>query len=189
MKTTKEIEQYVAKKGVWGQGYGIQQWQNEVAPLIASLLPRADQYRRFLEIGAAAGGTARLLDDFLSFESIHIIDDNALGLQEHRHQNIPGAVEWIGDSCSEECLATVKATGLAFDLIHIDAGHSYDCVSSDTRLAVGTASPGATIFLHDVLCCEGITLWVKELREGAIPGLEYQTTFGNELGLGVFQWK
>lgn len=183
-----ELIEYINDHGLWAEGYGVQQRQAEVASLLTYLLPNATRYRNFLEIGAAAGGTARLLDDFLHFDSIHLVDDDALGLSLSRHINLPDAVEWIGNSCSEEALRAVAFWGVAFDLIHIDAGHTYACVKPDTALAVSVAAPGATIFFHDVLCCDGVGQWVDELRHGAMPGLDYVTTFGDDLGIGVFQW-
>ena len=140
----KEIEIDAVRKGTWLHGYDIQQRQAEIAAAIDHLLPRKEEYRRFLEIGAASGGTSRFLNDYLAFDAIHIVDDNQLKLQDARHRNIPQAVEWVGDSCSDKCFDAVKAWGVEFDLIHIDAGHSYPCVSSDTRLAVSVAAPIAT---------------------------------------------
>ncbi len=185
---TKEIISYVNAHGLWAEGYGVQQRQTEIAALVEHVLPDASRYRNFLEIGAAAGGTARLLDDFIHFDVIHLIDDNALGLEDRRHVNLPNAVEWIGNACSPEAMQAVAEWGIAFDLVHIDAGHTYECVKADTLLAVSVAAPGAVIFFHDVLCCEGITQWMTELLDGAVPGLEYITTFGNDLGIGVCRW-
>jgi hypothetical protein len=191
--TIDAITDYITDHGCWNrEGYATQQRQAELAQLVHYLLPNKARYRRFLEIGSAAGGTARILDDFLGFDSIHIIDDNALGLQDIRKKNLPDAVEWIGDSTSWQCASQVGQWGMAFDLIHIDAGHTYECVSADTALAATLAAPGAVIFLHDVLCCEGISRWIKELglhgNRFMYPDLEYITTFGDDLGIGVFQW-
>jgi hypothetical protein len=185
------IMQYVTDCGCWNRdGYGTQQRQSEIARLIHYLLPERYRYRRFLEIGSAAGGTARLLDDFFHFNSIHIIDDNELGFQDLRKDNLPNAVEWVGDSTSTECLMALESWGMQFDLIHIDAGHKYECVSSDTTLAAMFARNGAVLFLHDVVCCEGIARWVAELRstETPLPSLRYLATFADTLGIGVFRW-
>ncbi len=189
--TIDSIVDYVTDHGCWNrEGYGTQQRQAEIAQLIHYLLPDRDRYRRFLEIGSAAGGTARLLDDFLKFDTIHIIDDNALGLQDLRKKNLPNAVEWIGDSTEVECFRQFQKWDVNFDLFHIDAGHTYECVSRDTALATMHAAPGATIAMHDVLCCEGVKRWVDELRNGESPlmGLKYIATFGDDLGIGVFRW-
>ena len=190
--TIDGIADYITDHGCWNrEGYATQQRQGELAQLVHYLLPDKARYRRFLEIGSAAGGTARILDDFLGFDSIHIIDDNALGLQDIRKKNLPDAVEWIGDSTSKDCRMAMHGWRKNFDLIHIDAGHTYECVSSDTWLAIQHAAPRATIALHDVLCCEGITRWVAEMKErGDMPEyrIKYITTFGDDLGIGVFRW-
>lgn len=193
--TIDEITQYITDHGCWNrEGYGTQQRQAELAQLVHYLLPNADRYRRFLEIGSAAGGTARILDDFLKFDSIHIVDDNSLGLQDLRKENLPNAVEWIGDSTTVDCQVALGIWGVEFDLVHIDAGHSYECVSQDTVTATMFASPGAIIFLHDVVCSpiedNGIARWVEELQGSVSPllSLRYITTFGDDLGIGVFQW-
>ena len=206
--TIDEITQYITAHGCWNrEGYGTQQRQGELAQLVAYLLPEKARYRRFLEIGSAAGGTARILDDFLGFDSIHIIDDNALGFQDIRHEILPNAVEWIGDSLDHDCELWLKGAELpeipwiddgiggqplwqGFDLVHIDAGHTLECVQHDTMiLAAEFASKGAVIALHDALCCDGVKEWVAELRANESRyNLKYITTFGDDLGIGVFRW-
>jgi hypothetical protein len=193
--TIDAIADYITDHGCWNrEGYATQQRQAELAQLaqlVHYLVPNKARFRRFLEIGSAAGGTARILDDFLGFDSIHIIDDNALDLQDIRKKNLPNAVEWIGDSTTWQCVSCLKQWGVAFDLIHIDAGHTYQCVSADMTLAKIFAVTGAVIFLHDVLCCDGVKQLTDEICDYDEPqhgGLKYITTFGDDLGIGVFRW-
>ncbi len=196
--TEAEIIQYIHDAGTgtggfggtWIGGYHAEQIPEELGPMIAYLLEQPQVFRNYLEIGAAAGGTAHLMSDLIGFERLHIIDDNGLPKHVHRKANVPDAVEWIGNSQSEECRQAVDAWGVKFDLILIDAGHSYEAVKADTFLGIGTAADHCFFVFHDELSvlCPGVKAWIQEIREGAIKGLQYHKTFGDRLALAVCKW-
>lgn len=183
--------------GTWIGGYSAQQEPAELAQLIYFLLGIGHPFHDYLEIGAAAGGTARLLDDFLKLDHLYVIDLNNDGmldhegvpLWKHRAENIPQAVEWVGDSHSTECRHVVDRWG-PFDLILIDGDHSYAGIRADTVLAVEHAADGAILVYHDVCAPQTSDChrWAAELNAGAVPGLTHLETFGDRLGLGVYQW-
>jgi hypothetical protein len=178
--------------GTWIGGYHAEQVPEELAPTIEFALGHLEDLSprpwNYLEIGAAAGGTARLMNDFFHFDRLHIIDDNQLPKHVHRKQNVPQAVEWVGNSHSKECEQAVVDWGMKFDVIFIDGDHSYHGVMADTYLALQCANVPALFIFHDILCCDGVKRWCGELREGELKGLRFLCEHGDRLGLGVFQW-
>lgn len=187
--------------GTWIGGYQSQQEPPELAATIHYLLSLGRPFRNYLEIGAAAGGTARLLDDFFRFERLHIIDLNNDGMLDqdgvplwtHRKTNLPknNVVEWVGDSQSVECDRTLEGWGVDFDLVLIDGDHSYEGVKADTHTVIPNLADNAIVIFHDVVApqTEGVHRWAAELKAGIIPGLTHLRTFGDRLGLGVFAWQ
>ena len=51
--------------------------------------------KNYLEIGAGSGHVARVLNHFFDFETIHLMD--IASRYGDRLQQVPNAVEWIGD--------------------------------------------------------------------------------------------
>lgn len=192
MLNKAQLIQSIVAAGTWNEpdGIGTQQFGEEFADLLLYLQPQAEEFRRYLEIGAAAGGTAWWLNEYLRFDAIYLIDDNAQGKQTRRHTNLPNAIEWIGDSTTQECRDALATWGGIFDLVLIDGGHTYQCVTSDTYLVLPYLRRSSLVMYHDVLgpYTPDVTRWCEELQQGAVEGLTYRRTIGHQLGVGIFEW-
>jgi predicted O-methyltransferase YrrM len=153
-----------------------QQDPHELALLIETLRQWPVPLRSYLEIGAGSGYVAKMFDSFFRFDTIHLIDWDQHGWSSGRRQRVPNAVEWIGDSLSNEARDAIDAWGLRFDMIFIDADHAYTSVKSDTHLAMRVmANPCAVVF-HDARHGE-VRVWLQQLKDGAIPGLSFVRDF------------
>jgi hypothetical protein len=167
-------------------GYFLQQIPTEMAMLLVWLAHHVDGHPRLLEVGSASGGMARMLDDVIGCQSIHVVDDNKHRRAPSRPGILPTAVEFIGDSHSPEAAAFVRDRG-PFDLAIVDAGHEYDDVAADTRMAYDSIAPGGLLIFHDFVACEGVRRWVTEIQQSADPRFRFETFIGSTLGLAVFR--
>jgi hypothetical protein len=175
--------------GMYVGGRCVQQVPEELADLIHALLASGRPFANYLEIGAAAGGLGRVLDDFLGFDAVYVIDDNRHSRAPLRRQNLPRAVEYVGDSHDPACRRAMEGWNVKFDLIVVDADHRYEGVKQDTELALCFANEGCLFVFHDSLACEGVRRWAAELRNGRLPALGHLLSLGTRLGLAVFQYR
>jgi predicted O-methyltransferase YrrM len=106
---------------------------------------------QILEVGSFEGASACwflenthpqshlcLIDQFFNDTFYHNID-----IASRVHHNYPTLLEGL----SENILPTLQEK--SFDLIYIDAGHTYDCVSVDIEYADVLIRPGGYIVLDD----------------------------------------
>lgn len=166
-----------------------QQHPEELGGMIHLLLQQPDQPKSYLEIGAGAGHVARVLDHFFNFSAIRLIDDGKH--YSGRLQQVPKAQEWVGDSTSKAAMDAVTGWGLRFDLIFIDAGHTYHEVVSDTRLALGYVADQCWLAFHDARHGE-VRQWLAKLDAGCIQGVSHVRLFGRsddgKKNLSLFRW-
>jgi hypothetical protein len=169
-------------------GHHFQQHPEELAGMIELLL--TDPPKRYLEIGAGSGNVARVLDNFFDFDIVRLIDDGKH--YSGRLEQIPKAIEWIGDSTSSEAVDTIDQWGQRFDLILIDGGHAYENVKSDTYLTLRCADDPCWIAFHDARHGE-VRVWLAKLQAGRIDGLTHVQLFGRQSdgkkNLSVFRWQ
>ncbi|WP_337190544.1 class I SAM-dependent methyltransferase [Tsuneonella aeria] len=148
-----------------GAGGFFQPMQSRVEITELVRLVRARQPRSVLEIGTARGGTLFLLTES-SAPGAHIVSLDLPG-----GRNGGGYPEWKaeiyrkfprgdrrlslvrGDSHLESSRDAVAALAGqdGFDLIMIDADHSYDGVKRDFELYSPLLAPGGMIVMHDIL--------------------------------------
>lgn len=178
------IEQYILDAGsdsiaVFGGKYEggihLQQVSDELAPCIKDLLDVNVKIDRYLEIGSAAGGMVFIINHFLmpgnfGDESIAsrivLIDDNQHPKAPLRPVVLAGInhKEIIGNSRDEEIITRAREMG-PYDLMMIDADHSYTGVAIDIDNYLSMLNSGGFFILHDAVIGDpwGVPQMVSEL--------------------------
>jgi hypothetical protein len=160
--------------GAFEGGVQAQQIPDELAPCILALIDSGEPIKNYLEIGAAAGGTAFLFNHFLRTDNIVLIDDNRhpkAHVRPYILRDIPRK-EIIGDSHADGTAAALESLGLVFDVIVIDGDHVYTGVKKDVEIYRELLRPGGFLILHDSAMPDWGVIWVvKELK--ADKGMEF----------------
>jgi predicted O-methyltransferase YrrM len=183
--------------GAYDGGVWLQQSPEEYADFILFLLQEKAGGRSieaFLEIGSATGGNVFCLNALVGpFKSIVVVDNNRHERFHHRPnvlRDLP-RVEVIGDSLDDAVVGTVRdiANNLQrFDVIFIDADHTYDAVRRDLIHYGPCAKPGGLIVLHDSLSHSDVRRFVSELRtDGGEYGVEFLAEFALRHGIAVLR--
>lgn len=150
--------------GTFNGGYHVQQNPEEFAYII-QVLTKFKVRGELLEIGSAAGGSARLLYELLDLSYVYIIDDNKHSKSVHRPDVLKNVrhAEFVGQSQSPEAAQWLKNKNVRANLVMIDADHSTEAVVNDTLLAAKFACDGAYFVYHDSLSCVGVAKAVNWL--------------------------
>lgn len=177
--------------GKFEGGIHLQQSIDEITLLIQFLLEEKKKYYNFLEIGSAAGGNTFLLNYFLKFNSIYIVDNNChpkYPLRKDILKNIEYK-EYIGNSQSPEAKIFIKEQNIEFDIIFIDADHSYHGVKKDIENFSEFLNPSGFLVFHDTQICPGVNQAINDLKnDNKFKFInEFISTTGPKLGIGVFQ--
>ena len=185
--------------GNYEGGINLQQVPDEITELIYYLLPEKDRYKNFIEIGAAAGGNTKLFDIFFNFENITIADDNKHPKHYLRKDILKDVKynEYIGDSQSKEANKYVRELGIKYDIMIIDADHTYGGVKNDTYNFLEFLNKNGILIFHDTIVSEyaswmGVDKWCMEIKNEKLLGLEFIMYIGNanvlpRCGLGIFK--
>jgi hypothetical protein len=164
--TEAECIQRVRDLTVGVNHHHFQQWPEELGKAIHRLLPQKGAIRNYLEIGAGAGHVARVWDTFFEFSEIALIDNGKL--YSGRLEQALRAREWIGDSTSPLAITALAEWDLRFDLVFIDADHSYESVKADTELAAAYAAESCYFVFHDTER-DGVSRWLHQLNADNSP--------------------
>jgi predicted O-methyltransferase YrrM len=173
--TVAEIEKFVIDHGsddlsTFGGttvgGNFCQQVPDEIARCLHHLLSTQTQIASYLEVGAAAGGTTFLFNHYFHPSQIVIVDNNSHPKCAIRRNVLTGLdfIEIIDDSQSEEA---IRRTGkyAPFDLVILDAVHTYVETMMDVIHFSPFLTPGGHLFLHDSVWGGGqVNRVVKELK-------------------------
>jgi len=181
-------------------GYCLQQNPEEISRFLFDF--KDLDIKNYLEIGCADGGVTRLLCDVLKIENVYTID---LGWKDGDNPNSyrdgidnlknSGKINiFRGNSHSKEAEQFLEESGKQFDVIFIDADHTFEAVMRDTALAVKYAKPNTIFVYHDHAFVEGVYRFFQHLLK---PN-EFNLTFINDYvhsdpqvrkGLAVFRFE
>lgn len=161
----------------------IQQDPRELARLIC-VLAANEPFACSLEIGIASGGTTRFIREWVHVERTTVIDDGKhpdAGLWADHKFYVQGLSECLEDSHSDHARNWLSAYGGRFDLVGIDADHSYDGVMQDWEMIEPHLASGAIAWFHDIHCCPG----VRKAWDEIVTSHEMFLEIGHRLGIGV----
>lgn len=195
-----EIEQRVLDAGsdninVFGGryegGYHIQQSPKELAEFVLYLHNKNMYGKNYVEIGAAAAGLARFLDEIFHFENVTIID---LGV----HHKIPIAFEenikHIGNlhyifcnSHSPEAKEFLTNLNINYDLVFQDGAYDTEGILKDVKLIKEFTNENVIICFHDTRSYRTET--VRILKEENLHKEFIEIVDNNKTcGIGCFQF-
>jgi len=125
--------------------------------------------KRFLEVGFASGANNTILHKFFEFEHIVGIDlfTSALdGFNLNANMVRKNLVLITGDSVADRTKQLTEMLG-PYDLVFIDANHTYEYVKQDFQNYSQYLDKGGVIAFHDVDCPDwpGINKFWNELKE------------------------
>ena len=179
--------------GEYVGGVYCQQVPDELAPCLWSLMAMGVKINAYLEVGAAAGGTTFIFNHYFHPKQIVIVDDNSHPNCAKRSESLAGIKysEIINDCHSREAVQLAGEMG-PYDLIILDAVHSYESTRVCVNLYSPFLSPGGLLFLHDSVWRGGKVDWVvRELQED--KGWEFvgewisPTHYANPCGIAIFR--
>lgn len=145
--------------------------------------------KNFLDVGFSSGQNNSVLNKFFNFENIVALDNFSSHINTDalfanlQHKNLTLA---IGDSTSSRIIDIVKKLG-NYDLIFIDANHTYEYVKKDFENFKPFLNKGGVIGFHDVDCPDwkGINKFWKELEATGEYNMQSFTEKGYKLQYGI----
>lgn len=178
----------------WQGGYLIQQNPLELAALLRILklcsYSQGLMFEHTLDIGIAAGGTTRIIREYAPCLTTTVVDDGkhrTFAAWAENKKDIENLTEIIGDSQSQEIIDRVRALNYKFDLVMIDADHSYEGVKADYENYREMFADGAIVWFHDTVGCSPTVgrLWEEIKSEGHRVLLDT----GTYLGIGAIAYR
>lgn len=174
-------------------GIQCQQVADELAPCILAILESGESVKTYLEIGAAAGGSAFIVDHFFKPERIVLVDDNQhwkCHIRPYILRDVPYE-EVVGNSHDKGTAAKIWGLGLLFDALMIDGDHMYEGVKADVKTYGEFLRPGGFLIFHDsqIGAPYGCARVFQELRKDKQWEFvaEYVSTKGPVCGIGLFR--
>jgi predicted O-methyltransferase YrrM len=180
--TVEEIEQFILDAGSddltvfggkWKGGVFAQQNSDELAPCLFHILNSGIKINGYLEIGAAAGGTTYLINHFLHPKGIVIVDDGQHPRAWMRKTILAGInYENIQGMSYQLPIIEAAKQFAPYDLIFVDADHSYPSVRADITCYLPMLSSGGFMIMHDsTYFKDDVGRVVKELQSD--PQVEF----------------
>lgn len=163
-------------------GIFLQQNPSEITDLVLFLASHfAGNPIAYLEVGSAAGGTCFVFNKYLNIQKNVIIDINQHPKHHHRKtvlKDVP-RVEHVGNSLYADSVYFARENG-PYDLMFIDAGHSYEEVKHDIANYSPLLRSGGTLIFHDMVACPEVKRAVDELITG-----RWNLTFESNVQFGL----
>ena len=156
----REIERFILEAGSdhlptfggkFEGGIQCQQVYDELAPCIKAILDSKTPINSYLEIGAAAGGSAYIINHYFNPKTIVLIDDNQhpkAHIRPYILRDIPHG-EIIGNSHDQSTIASLRRLGVLFDAILVDGDHLYSGAKMDVENYYDFLRPGGFLIFHD----------------------------------------
>lgn len=194
----EEIKEFILESGSdnlgvfagrYEGGIQLQQIPEEITDVIHYLQDKVE-CTNFLEIGTAGGGTTFVIDHFFKPEKIILVDDNQHGKSAGRGEVLKDVTrkEVIGNSQLDDTIALVAKQGLEYEIMIIDADHSYAGVKKDTESYTPFLKSGGYVIYHDTFSFpNGVGRLVTELTAGNDLDLVHAITVGERIGLSIFR--
>ena len=145
--------------------------------------------KNFLDVGFSSGQNNSVLNKFFNFENIVALDNFSSHINTDalfanlQHKNLTLA---IGDSTSSRIIDIVNKLG-NYDLIFIDANHTYEYVKKDFENFKPFLEKGGVIGFHDVDCPDwkGVNKFWKELEATGEYNMQSFIEKGYKLQYGI----
>jgi predicted O-methyltransferase YrrM len=169
-----EIKQYILRQGSdcintfggdFRGGIYLQQNPDEISEILFFLLQQ-EKINSMLEVGSASGANAKVFCEILKINDLFIIDNNQHDRHVLRPENLKNIEfkEYIGDSQTKEAGDWLSKFNIKFDIIYIDADHSYNGVKKDVQNYLPFLSEDGFMIFHDSVCCEGVSRLISEIE-------------------------
>lgn len=144
---------------------------------------------RFLEVGFSSGQTNSILNKFFNFDHIvglDLFNTNANGFSLQGNMQHKNLVLITGDSTSERVIDLVNKMG-PYDLIFIDANHTYEFVKKDFENYNPFLEKGGAIGFHDIDNPDwmGTNKFWKELEASGKYNMQTFVECGYRLQYGI----
>ena len=147
------------------------------------------KFRKFLEVGFSSGFNNSILNKFFKFEHIVGIDTFSANMNG---SNLLATLMWknltliAGDSTAKRTLDIAGKLG-SYDLIFIDANHTYEYVKKDFENYIKLLNPGGVVALHDIDCPDfpEINKFWNELKSSGKYEMQEFINRGYEIQYGI----
>lgn len=170
-------------------GLLLQQNPYEYAALV-TYLKKYNNYKVYLEIGSASGGSCKFLNDNFNFGKIISLDDGKHPQANHQAENFKdfkNFTQFLGDSHSLDAEIFLQKNLIdKIDIAFIDGDHGYEGVKQDLDLVLPYTKKGTLLILHDTEPSASIgvaRLWISAIKNKKIKPIgEF---IGKEIPLGI----
>lgn len=178
--------------GKYTGGIHLMQIPKEITQCIKYLMDNDKSINSYLEIGSAGGGTAYVFNKFFDIKTMVLIDDNFMEQGKLRKDILAGInySEFIGDSQSREAVEFVSDLDRTFDIVFIDASHTYAGASADVINYSQFVSPGGYLIMHDVFGEPGVRKLFSSMKNSREPASIMEFVDYNHwypMGIGVIK--
>jgi predicted O-methyltransferase YrrM len=170
----QEIKDYIIEQGSdclnnfggkYRGGIFLQQNPDEISEVLYFLLNNGS-YESMLEVGSASGANAKVFCEILKINNLFIIDDNKHDQHPLRSKNLSkiNYKEYIGNSQGNEAPQWLRSFNKKFDIVYIDADHSYQGVRNDVNNYLEFLKDDGFIIFHDSMGCEGVNHLIEDYK-------------------------
>lgn len=186
-----EIKDFILKQGSdctttfggeFQGGIYLQQNPDEISQVLSFIIENNYKCDSMLEVGSAAGANAKVFCEILKINDLFIVDDNRHWRHNIRKENLSkiNYKEYIGNSQSKEASDWLSSFSKKFNIIYIDADHSYQGVKNDIDNYLPFLQEDGILIFHDSLCCGGVIQALQEYENKKIKEI-----FSSKIKCGI----